>query len=203
MDKVYKLYHAWYSWYICTIASNVIEYEILTRRGTSVERDPAILLPDVSANKHLHNMQLYVNIVHFLNLIRGSSKYCSTLTLDSAYDWWLHNCKVAVVNKTAVIGCTWLFVYQRARSYVGRLNAASASDHWTLQMRLASLGTLGQGSCFCARNKCCGNLLFVWSYGTKIVLGGRKIKQLDLQSLGYDGFRTDVFACFMLQILFM
>ena len=38
---------------------------------------------------------------------------------------------------------------------------------------------------------------------TKIVVGGRKIKQLDLQILGYEGFGTGVFACFMRQFLFM
>ena len=37
----------------------------------------------------------------------------------------------------------------------------------------------------------------------KIVVGGRKIKQLDLQSLGYEGFGTGVFAFCMRQILFI
>ena len=47
------------------------------------------------------------------------------------------------------------------------------------------IGNSGQGSCSCARNKCFGKSLFARSYRTKIVVGGRKIKQLDLKSLGY------------------
>ena len=35
------------------------------------------------------------------------------------------------------------------------------------------------------------------------VVGGRKIKQLDLERLGYEGFGTCVFACCMRQILLM
>ena len=46
-------------------------------------------------------------------------------------------------------------------------------------------------------------LLFAWSYKTKIVVGGRKIKQLDFQSLSCEGFGTGVFAGCMRQILFM
>ena len=65
------------------------------------------------------------------------------------------------------------------------------------------MGNSGQGSCFCVRVKCYGNSLFAWSYRTKIVVGGRKIKQLGLRSLGNEGFGTGVFACCMRQILYM
>ena len=33
------------------------------------------------------------------------------------------------------------------------------------------------------------------SYRAKIVGDGRKIKQLDLQSLGYEGLGTGIFVC--------
>ena len=62
---------------------------------------------------------------------------------------------------------------------------------------------IGKGSYFCAHKKYFGKSLFAWSYRTKIVEGCRKIKQLDLQSLGYEGFGTGVFACCMPHILFM
>ena len=70
-----------------------------------------------------------------------------------------------------------------------------ASDHRTLQRRLASLGNSGQGSSFCVRDKWFGKLLFASSYKTK--------KQLDLQSLSYEGFGIGVLACCMRQTLFM
>ena len=47
--------------------------------------------------------------------------------LDSAYDWWLQNCKLgnewAWVNKLAMIVYTCLFVYESSRRYQGRMNA--------------------------------------------------------------------------------
>ena len=72
---VYKMYRSWYSCYICTIASYVIECENLTRQGTGVSLDLAMSLTDESANKHLCTMQLYVNIVHFSKLMRGVLKH--------------------------------------------------------------------------------------------------------------------------------
>ena len=52
---------------------------------------------------------------------------CSTWTLNSAYDWWLQNCKLgnewALVNKIAIIGFTRLFVYESPRRYQERMNA--------------------------------------------------------------------------------
>ena len=36
----------------------------------------------------------------------------------------LKNFNLAWVNKIAVIGCTWLFVYETARTYEGGVNAA-------------------------------------------------------------------------------
>ena len=48
--------------------------------------------------------------------------------MNSAYDWWLQNCKLgnewAWVNKIAMIGYAWLFVYESPRRYQGRMNAA-------------------------------------------------------------------------------
>ena len=36
----------------------------------------------------------------------------------------LKTVRLAWVNKIAVIGCTWLFVYKSALTYEGRMNAA-------------------------------------------------------------------------------
>ena len=75
----------------------------------------------------------------------------------------------------------WLHLAQLLENF-----ARFASNHRTQQKRLVSYENSGEAKCFCARNKCFGKSLFGWSYRTKIVVGGRKIKQLDLHSLGYE-----------------
>ena len=121
---MYKLYRVWYSWHICTIASNAIENKNCTRGSTCVVRDCAIWLADVSANKHIHSLQTRANIVLFLNLMAPPIKNvlierCIQLMIGD-----LKNVNLAWVNNITVIGCTWLFVYEIARSYEGRMNAA-------------------------------------------------------------------------------
>jgi len=87
---------------------------------------PRLSLADASANEHSRSVQLYVNIVNFFKADASSLKTCSTWTVNSAYDWWLQNCKLgnawAWVYKIAMIGYTWLFVYESLRSYQGRMN---------------------------------------------------------------------------------
>ena len=65
-------------------------------------------------------MQLYVNIaVHFLKLMRAILKYVPLERWIGGFE----TVNLAWVNKIALIGYTWLFVYQIARSYEGRMNA--------------------------------------------------------------------------------
>ena len=128
---VYNMYRSWYSWYMYTIASNVIEYEIRTRWGMSVSLDRAMSLAEASANKHLCSMQLYVNIVHFSRAHVSRLKTCSTWTLGSAYNWWLQNCKLGM-GKWNCCAC------ESARSYEGRLNVDLA--HFIFRFMIAALG---------------------------------------------------------------
>ena len=83
-----------------------------------------------SAKKKLCSKQLYVNKVHFLKLMRAVPK-------DVSLERWIQlmfggfkTVNLAWVNKIAKIGYTCLFVYESARRYEGRMNAAPS--HLTL-----------------------------------------------------------------------
>ena len=111
---MYKLYYSRYSWYICTIAINMIQYEIRSRRGTSVPRDRATWLAGVSANKHRCTMQLHVNVVHFLKLMWGTRRKRSAWTLVSAYDCWLQNCKLGMDDSHDTLQVTLGILFMKA-----------------------------------------------------------------------------------------
>ena len=120
----YKMYRFWYSCYISTITSYVIEYESRTRWGTSISLDLFMSLVDESANKNLFSMQLYVNIVHFSKLVQAVLKHVPLERWIQLMIGGFKTVSLAWVNKIAMIGYTWPSVYESARRYEGRLNAA-------------------------------------------------------------------------------
>ena len=81
-------------------------------------------LAEESANKHLCSMQLYVNIVHFLKLMRVVLKHVPLERWIQLMIGGFKTVNLAWVNKIAMIGYTWLFVYESLRRYEGRMNAA-------------------------------------------------------------------------------
>ena len=68
----------------------------------------------------------------FIKAHASSLKTCSTWKLNSAYDWWLQNCKLGNewiwVNRNAMIGYTWLLVYESPRRYQGRMNVGPSCN---------------------------------------------------------------------------
>ena len=68
-------------------------------------------LADESANKHLCSMQLYVNVVHFLNLMLAVLKHVPLERWTQFMIGGFKTVKLAWVNKIALNGYTWLFVY--------------------------------------------------------------------------------------------
>ena len=73
---------------------------------------PRLSLADASANEHSRSVQLYVNIVHFLNLMLAVLK---RVPLERWIQFMIGGFKtvnLAFVNKVAVFGYTWLFVYE-------------------------------------------------------------------------------------------
>ena len=70
-------------------------------------------LTDVSANTYLRSMQSHVNIVHFLKLVKN-------IPLERWIQLVIGGFKtvsLAWVNKIAVTGYAWLFIYESAHSY--------------------------------------------------------------------------------------
>ena len=70
-------------------------------------------LSDVSANMHLRSMQSYFNIVHFLKLVKN-------IPLEGWIQLFIGGFKsvgLAWVNKIAVTGYAWFFVYESAHIY--------------------------------------------------------------------------------------
>ena len=91
----------------------------------SVSVDLAMPLADGSANKHSRSMQLYVNIVHFLKLMRVVLKNVPLERWNQLMIGDFKTVNLAWVNKVAMIGYPWLFVYEIACRYEERmLNAA-------------------------------------------------------------------------------
>ena len=82
-------------------------------------------LADDSANKHFCSMLLFVNIVHFLKLMRVVLKHVPLEHWIQFMIGGFKTVRLAWVNKVAMIGCyTWLFVDESLRRYEGRMNAA-------------------------------------------------------------------------------
>ena len=97
-----------------------MEHENRTRWDTSVSLDLAMSLADESANKPLCSLQLYVQIVNFLKFMRGVLKH---VPLERWIQHMIDGFKtvsLAWVNKIAMIGYTWLFVYESAVRYEWR-----------------------------------------------------------------------------------
>ena len=69
-------------------------------------------------------MQLYVNIVHFLNIMRVVLKHVPLERWIQLISGRFKTVNLAWVNKIALIGYTWLFVYESPRRYEGRMNTA-------------------------------------------------------------------------------
>ena len=98
-----------------------MEYKNSTRRGTCVARDGAIGFTEVSANKHLQNMQLRECMVLFLKLMRVVLKHVPLVRWIQHMIGGLKTLSLAWVFKIALIGCTWLFVYESALTYEGQI----------------------------------------------------------------------------------
>ena len=113
-----------HSCHICTIGSNAIEYKNCTRWGPYVARDGAIWLADVSAIKHLQSVQMRAGKALFLKLMWAVLKHVPLERWIQHVIGGLKTVNLAWVNKFAVIGCTWLSVYESALTYKGRMNAA-------------------------------------------------------------------------------
>ena len=71
-------------------------------------------------------MELYVNMVHFFNLLQVVLK-------DVPLERWIQfviggfkTVNLAWANKVVMIGYTWLFVYESLRMYEGRMIAATS-----------------------------------------------------------------------------
>ena len=137
---MYKPYRAWYSRHIYTIASNDIEYKNCTRWIACVARDCSIWLANVSTIKHIHSVLLRENLVLFLKLTAPPLKNLLLERCSQHMIGGLKTVNLTWVNKIAVIGGTWIFVYESARSYERRLNAAPnsvslSSVRWAVQKR--------------------------------------------------------------------
>ena len=105
----------------------VIECENRTRWGTNESLDLAMSLADESANKHSCSMQLYVNKVNFLKLMRVVLKHIPLERWIQLMIGGLKTVNLAWINKTPMISYTWLFVYESLRRYEGWMNAAPVS----------------------------------------------------------------------------
>ena len=79
----------------------------------------------MSANKHLQVIQLRAGKTLFLKLMRVVLKHVPLEHWIQQMIGGLKTVSLAWVNKIAVSGCTWLFVYESALTYEGRMNAAS------------------------------------------------------------------------------
>ena len=83
---------------------------------------PCHSLADESAITHLCSVQLHVKTVHFLKLMRAVLKHVPL-------ERWIQLmiCGLKTVNleweKIVMIGYTWLFIYESARTYEGRMIA--------------------------------------------------------------------------------
>ena len=77
-------------------------------------------LPEESANKHLCDILLYINIEHFFKLMIAVVPLERWVQLMSGR---LKTVNLAWVNRIPLIGNTWLFVHEITRSYEGRMNA--------------------------------------------------------------------------------
>ena len=83
-----------------------------------------MLLAVESASKHLCSMLLCVNIIHFLKLMRVVLKHVPLERWIQLMICGFKTVNLAWVNKAAMIGYTWHFVYESLRRYEGRINAA-------------------------------------------------------------------------------
>ena len=106
-----------------------------------------IWLADESANKHLQSMQLRASKALFLKLMRVVLKHVPLERWIQHMIGGLKTVNLAWVNKIAVIGCTWLFVYESALTYEGRMNAASCLfDGFCIELRrLGAMKLLRKG----------------------------------------------------------
>ena len=68
-------------------------------------------------------MQLHVNIVHFLKLIRAVIKHVPLQRWIQLMFGGFKTVNFSWVNKI-MIGYTWLFVYESAHKYEGQMNVA-------------------------------------------------------------------------------
>ena len=82
----------------------------------------------MSANKHLQSVQLRASKALFLKLMRAVLKHVPLERWSQLMNGGLKTVNLARVNKIAVIGCTWLFVYESPLTYEGRMNAVPSLD---------------------------------------------------------------------------
>ena len=73
-------------------------------------------------------MQYYVNIVHFLKLMRVVLKHVPFERWIQLMIGGFRTVNLAWVNKVALNGYTWLFVYASLRRYEGRFIAAHGQN---------------------------------------------------------------------------
>ena len=85
-------------------------------------------MADVSTNKHLQSVQLQASKALFLKLMRAVLKHVPLEGWIQLMIGGLKTGKLAWVNKIALIGCTWLLVYESAPTYEGRMNAAPEQE---------------------------------------------------------------------------
>ena len=78
----------------------------------------------LTSHKLLGSMHLYVIIVHFLKLMREVLKHVPSERYIQLMIGGFKTVNLAWINKFAMIGYTWLFVYESAHRYQGRTNAA-------------------------------------------------------------------------------
>ena len=107
--------------------------KIVPDESRAYHLDRAMSLADESANKHLCSMQLCVNIVHFLKLMRVVLKQVPLERWILLMIGGFKPVSLVWVNKVAMIGYTWLFVYDSLRRYEGRINAAPGVVHQRME----------------------------------------------------------------------
>ena len=83
-------------------------------------------MADESPNKHLQCVQLRASKALFPKLMRAVLKHVPLESWIQLMIGGLKTVNLAWVNKIAVIGCTWLFVYESSVTYEGRMNVAPA-----------------------------------------------------------------------------
>ena len=81
-------------------------------------------MADVSAHMHLQSMQLRASKALFVKLMRVVLKHVPRERWIRYMTGGFKTVNLSWVNKIAVIVGTWLFVYESAPTYEGRMNAA-------------------------------------------------------------------------------